>query len=466
MQLSLPHVRMTLTPCGSRTQNCQINEFARLAGAMSSWTAHQAGWLAARRQAVCCERRRVAERARQAHSCRASPSDPTGGGSDSLSGAPRAWVHITSLSPQHVPDSRGCVDADFALLTQRVARLRDAAIAADRDTASNWRIGRAKHQTLCVLDDWCRKLVLVSLQFVVVGTFSGPVHVVDVSTGAVVHTLVGLAGECSALACDGTTVVAGSETGSLACWSLATGLGGRLGAHAGAITALQIVEGGTQVLVSSASGDILAYALTAGADRGRHSRILTADSPVLCLQRQGHYTAAGCIDGRVMVWAGGHGTSPLQLVLSFTASSAPITCLQMLVAADADAADDDDVGEAGGVAGARTSLLITGAGDGSVASWDLAAGGEALLDIGNAHRAPVTTLQADHSKIVTGGRDGVIRCWDAATGTCRFSLAPFTAYLDGLAFRDGLLVATGSNNSVSLHNFGTTPVGPQRPDNE
>jgi WD40 repeat protein len=345
-----------------------------------------------------------------------------------------------------------------------VARLRDATIAADRHTANNWRTGRAKHSTLCVLDDWCRKLVLVSSQVVVVGTFSGPCHVVDIATGGVVHTLVGLAGECSALACDGTTVVAGSESGSLACWSLATGVGGRLGAHAGAITALQIVEGGTQVLASSASGDILSYAITTGSAWGRHSRVLTADSPVLCLQRQGHYTAAGCIDGRVMVWAGGHGTSPLQLVLSFSASSAPITCLQMLAAADAEAADDED--EAGGGAGARTSLLVTGAGDGSVASWDLAAGGEALLDIGNAHRAPVTTLQADHSKIVTGGRDGVIRCWDASTGACRFSLAPFTAYLDGLAFRDGLLVATGSNNSVSLHNFGTAPVGPQRQDDE
>ena len=345
-----------------------------------------------------------------------------------------------------------------------MARLRDATIAADRDTAANWRTGRAVSQTLVVLDDWCRKLVLVSSSVVVVGTFTGPVHVVDVATGAVLHTLAGMDGECSALACDGTTVVAGSETGSLACWSLATGAGGRLGTHAGAITALQIVEGGAQCLVASASGDILSYGLqlAAGAPGGKHARVLTVDSPVLCMQRQGHYTAAGCIDGRVMVWAGGSGSSPLQLVLSFSASSAPITCLQMLAAADAD--DDDDDDPAGGAAGARTSLLITGAGDGSVASWDLSAGGEALLDIGNAHRAPVTTLQADHSKIVTGGRDGVIRCWDAATGACRFSLAPFTAYLDGLAYSDGLLVTTGSNNSVSLHNFGPNPVGPSRPD--
>jgi hypothetical protein len=146
----------------------------------------------------------------------------------------------------------------------------------------------------------------------------------------------------------------------------------------------------------------------------------------------------------VLVWAGiaAGGVPEKRLVLSFTAHSAPVVCLQLLPAADTDDTAD------------RTAVLVSGAADGSVSSWDMASGGEPLLNINHAHAAAVTCLQADHSKIVTGGGDGAVRCWDAVTGESRFTLQPFTAYLDSVAFNGSVLASTGTNNAVVVHDFG------------
>jgi len=335
-------------------------------------------------------------------------------------------------------------DSDFATLQRRVAELRDATVAQDRVTASNWRLGRARHRMLATLDDWCRKLCLSPAgDVLIVGTYTGPVHLIDVRSGDIVQTLTGLDGECTALACDGDRIAAGSRTGSVAAWDMRTGAGGRCGAHAGCITAVHLLDGNRGVLAASDSGDLVTLGCT------KHSR-LAVGCPVLCMQRQGHYTAVGCADGRVLVWAGvaAGGVPEKRLVLSFTAHSAPVVCLQLLPAADT----DDTAG--GDAAESRTAVLVTGAADGSVSSWDMASGGEPLLNINHAHAATVTCLQADHSKIVTGGGDGAVRCWDAVTGESRFTLQPFTAYLDSVAFNGSVLASTGTNNAVVVHDFG------------
>ena len=46
-----------------------------------------------------------------------------------------------------------------------------------------------------------------------------------------------------------------------------------------------------------------------------------------------------------------------------------------------------------------------------------------------------------------------MRVWDAATGSRRFSLQPFTPYLDGLAFSGPMLVTTGVNDAISVSTF-------------
>jgi len=334
------------------------------------------------------------------------------------------------------PQPEGLSASDLAGLSARVAALRDSVASEDQRCAANWRRGRAQHSTLTLLPDWARRLALSPCgASVAVGTYSGAVHVIDASSGRLELTLSGLVGEVTALAFDGRRVAAGSSAGGVASWDACSGTGGVLGSQKGAVHAVQLA-GDHGVLAGGASGELCTFG-------GRRVTRLRVSSAVSSLQRAGYYTAAGLADGRVVVWAGslaseeGEQDEPPRQILSFQAHAAPVLCLQLLGAA----ADEQ-----------RAELLVTAGGDGAVKTWDLAAG-EQLLSIDSAHRAAVTCLQADHAKIVTGGKDGCVRVWCASTGTLRFSLAPFTSYLDGLAFKDHALLTTGCNNAVSMHDF-------------
>ena len=320
-----------------------------------------------------------------------------------------------------------------------MAALRAAEVAADARTAANWRVGRVTQRTVTVLSDYVRRLRFVG-DTLAVGTYGGEVHLIHVPTGRVVRTLEGLSADVTSLDFDGIHVAAGAIDGDVARWEASSGAGGVVGRHAGeAVTAVALEGGG--VVVATAGGAVAAHGCLG-------ERALRVEAPVCCLQRAGRYTAAGLGDGRVLVWAGtaSDGDAPnapllSRQILSFAAHSAPVLCLQLL-AADSGPPDAADA----------ATRLATGGADGQACIWDLAAGGAPLRRLA-AHRAPITCLQADGSKLVSGGRDGAIRVFDLVSGQQRFAIGGHTAYLDALQFEGGRLIASGTNNLVMLHDF-------------
>lgn len=224
----------------------------------------------------------------------------------------------------------------------------------------------------------------------------------------------------------------------------------------GAVTAVLLLPGG-RVLAASDGGVVRAF----GGDEPA-AAALHASQPVRSLAGCGRYLALGLEDGNVEIHAAGAAGGPSCKILGFAAHSAAVLCLQFLTAE-------------GGADGDAQSLFSGGA-DGAVRAWSLTTGeatvrggcnpiaqplrddacgarARSQMHIAGAHNAAVTCLQADHSKIVSGGRDGSVRVWDAITGLRRFTLAPFTAYLDGLAFAGPLLVTTGVNDAISVSTF-------------
>jgi WD40 repeat protein len=340
----------------------------------------------------------------------------------------------------------------LAGLVARVAALRAAEADADQRAAANWATGRCTQRTVAIIGDWVRKLRFFE-STLVCGTYAGDVHVIDIPTGAITRTLRGLTAEVTALEFDGTVVAAGAADGTVCRWDAASGDGGALGRHEGAAITAVALEG-AGVVAACDAGVIRAHGCLSGAT------LLRAGLPVCCLQRAGHYTAAGLSDGRVVVWAGlGNAAAPgaaasasasksvpqPRQILSFVAHAAPVLCLQLLRADGSAAGAADD-------AAAPLARLATGGGDGIVRTWNLQDGGAPLLRLA-AHREAVTCLQADASKLVSGGRDGTLRVWDLASGRQRFSIAGHTAYLDALQFEGSRLIASGTNNLIALHDF-------------
>ena len=327
-------------------------------------------------------------------------------------------------------------EKDLAGLSARVSQLRAEEVATDMRISGNWRHGRAK-TGLSRLPDWARRVAL-SEQYAVAGSYGGNVHVLDATSGfPLVRTLSGLSGETTTLSFDGVTVAAGSRTGEVCRWDVETGAGGLVGRLEGAVSAVALLPGGT-VLACSDGGVVQAFT---GGDEPQQPPLLLG-KPVGSLAVSGRYTAVGCGDGTVEIFASSSpGTPPLQ-ILSFKAHSAPVLALAIL----------------NGSVGDDPSCLFTAGGDGAIRAWSLATG-EALLRIEGAHRAAVTCLAVDHSKVVSGGRDGAVRVWDAVSGARRFTMSPFTAYLDGLAFHNNVLVTTGVNDAISVSDFATERPG-------
>ena len=84
-----------------------------------------------------------------------------------------------------VPDT-----LDMSLLARRFQEVRDAEV--DRRTeslltaAKNWRTGRCEQRTVCVLDEWIRRLKCAN-GVVAMGTYSGAVVLAELESGEVVE---------------------------------------------------------------------------------------------------------------------------------------------------------------------------------------------------------------------------------------------------------------------------------------
>jgi len=251
-----------------------------------------------------------------------------------------------------------------------------------------------------------------------------------------VRTLAGLGGETTALSFDGVTVAAGSRNGDVCSWNVETGDAEVVGHLEGIVSAVSLLPGGA-VLACSAGGVVQSFS---GGDEPQPPPLLLGKA-VNTLTTSGRYTVVGCGDGSIEIFASSAPSSPPRQILSFKAHSAPVLGLQIL-----------------GGEGEEPASLFSCGGDGAIRAWSLSTG-EALLRIESAHKAAVTCLAVDHSKIVSGGRDGVVRVWDTATGARRFSMSPFTAYLDGIAVVNQTLVTTGVNDAISVSRFDTERPG-------
>jgi len=260
-----------------------------------------------------------------------------------------------------------------------VAALRQREVDADRAVARNWSRGVAK-TGIARLPDWARRLALHGDK-VLVGTYGGKVHLLDgAASFARLRSLEGLGGETTALAFDGSAAAAGCRTGVVCRWCAESGAGGEIGRLDGAVTAVALLPDG-RVLAASDGGVVCCFG--GGAEAPPPPPPLQASQPVRCLARCGRYVALGLEDGTCEIYAT-EGESFVR-ILSFAAHSAAVLCLQFL-----------SEGE-----GEEASALYSGGADGAVHAWSLSSG-ESLLRIAGAHKAAVTCLQADRSKVVTG----------------------------------------------------------------
>lgn len=90
-------------------------------------------------------------------------------------------------------------------------------------------------------------------------------------------------------------------------------------------------------------------------------------------------------------------------ILQFTAHEAPVTCLQLR--------RDEELNQ---------EVLVTGAADGSLRSWDFSSGKALQTFLG--HRAAITCVQFDSAKVVSGSQDGSVRVWDLRSGESLYGL--------------------------------------------
>eukprot|EP00193_Tetraselmis_chui_P022793 CAMPEP_0177773010 /NCGR_PEP_ID=MMETSP0491_2-20121128/12588_1 /TAXON_ID=63592 /ORGANISM="Tetraselmis chuii, Strain PLY429" /LENGTH=445 /DNA_ID=CAMNT_0019290979 /DNA_START=120 /DNA_END=1458 /DNA_ORIENTATION=- len=357
---------------------------------------------------------------------------------------------------------------DFSILKGRIESLKEAEAA---EQCINWRKGRCTHHTVAVLDVWVRRLRLHG-NCIAAGSHTGECYIIDglcgrstqhnlypdtetegpISTARCIRQYIGLEDEITSIDYDGSRLVAGTVSGALRVWetnenlvkeSWEPGSGCQvlagtpedavvLSGHCAPITHCQLLPQ-QRVITSSVDGNIIMW-------DGRNGRVMyriPVGASVTSLHATPRHIIAGLGDGRVAVWSNPESPKKLpRLMLSFTGHPAPITCIQML--------HDEQF---------EQDLLVTGAEDGLLRSWDVKNGGAWLHEF-SGHRGKVVSLQVDESKVLSASRDGSIRCWDLRSGKSLFGIWGLTPYIGSVQFDDSRLVSDGTNNAIGLHDFG------------
>jgi len=256
----------------------------------------------------------------------------------------------------------------------------------------------------------------------------------------------GLESEVTSIDFDGDQVAAGGKEGEVWLWDVGSREGVMVHQHSDPCLSVQIYQN-QSVVSANLAGEIR------WSSASMSEPCVDVGWQIGCLQVSGSvggrsYAIAGLVDGRVVVWSMRHlsekaaakqgGPPPpvprFKQLLAFGAHSATVTCVQIV---------HDDV--------LKQDVLLTGCADGSVKSWDFAAGKEMRTFVG--HRAPVTCLQFDSAKVVSGSRDSSIRVWDLRSGESLFGLFGYTSFLGSVQFNQNILVSDGTHNQVSIHDF-------------
>ena len=366
-----------------------------------------------------------------------------------------------------VPDT-----LDMSLLARRFQEVRDAEV--DRRTeslltaAKNWRTGRCEQRTVCVLDEWIRRLKCAN-GVVAMGTYSGAVVLAELESGEVVErwaseaeeamdrddddddddldeyeeeyeeldgpldfsTSQPYSDEVTAIDFDGERVGSGDASGRLRLRTRERGL--VLSAqHNAPVTGVHWRDD-ARAYSCSADRRLCAWDVGGptqdGAGDAAPAAALAARRPILCMSVCDGYAALGLASGEVCVVT----LEPLRELFTFDAHADAVSAVHLTT----------------------TSTLTTGAADGEVAIWRLEEdeGSPRRCVRLEGHSAPVVALDADGEKIVSGARDGTVRVWDAEAAKLRFMLQGFTAYIGSVQADPSWLIADGTNNAVVLLDF-------------
>jgi len=324
-------------------------------------------------------------------------------------------------------------DEAMATLLERMRQARaneESQQVADMvAAANNWRTGQCQQQTVAVLDAWVRRAHRCD-DLIAVGTYTGDVHLIEASSGETRRVWRGteVAEEITALCFDGEHLSHCDADGDVSFRRLSSDSEEPLfsASHRRAASGVHW-DGGQLAYSCSLDGRLVCYNIDA---RGEVAS-LSFRAPVLSMSVFDGYVACSLRDGAVALCS----LSPLRELIRFDAHPGSAATAVHLV---------------------TSNQLITGSADGEVLLWRLeeeeSSGRRRIAFEG--HNGPVVCVQGDCSKVVSGARDGTVRVWEADTGQLRFTLQGYTAYLGSVQIAPTWLMADGTNNVVTLLDFG------------
>jgi WD40 repeat protein len=269
-------------------------------------------------------------------------------------------------------------------------------------------------------------------------SFDGTVRVWDLATGRELAQLVGgVDVSAVAVSADGTRAVIGGHAGAVRVWDLATGREEAQLTHVGAVSAAAASADGARAVTGGHDGMVRVWDLATGREQAQlnHGGQVSAVGelgPLLTDFGVQVSAVAVSADGTVIVSGAGDGTVG---VWDLTTGQAQLTVHVGPVGAMAVSAD-----------GARA---LIGDLNGTVWVWDLAAGREPVALTG--HRGDVwsVAVTADGTRAVSGGQDAMVRVWDLATGREQAQLTGHRGDVWSVAVTaDGTRAVSGSRDGM------------------
>ncbi|WP_405009658.1 WD40 repeat domain-containing protein [Kitasatospora sp. NBC_01539] len=267
----------------------------------------------------------------------------------------------------------------------------------------------------------------------------GTVRVWDAGTGEQLHLLVGHRGEVQALAVltveNQAVLASAGQDRRIRLWDLATGQSvAELDGHTGTVTGLAFTTLADRPVLASCALD--GTVRTWDVYDGRPLHGWPAGEWLTALAAIEDVLYTGDETGRITVWEAATG-KPAATAVPAGRPGSPLTALA-----------------AGPLHG--RPVLVAGFGDGVVAGWDAATGGQ-LLDLAG-EGGPVHTLDLTADLLVCGTAAGAVRSHRLADGTAHPLPVPHAGPVAGIAFTPGeqpLLASAGRDGVLAVRDAAT-----------